>query len=193
MRVIIVFCLLLLLLSSCKDDLKKVGSPSIEQINDDIIESPLEKFSLLYKASVVSESNSLVYLKQVPFDTSYVVHIIDEGSRVRGVCYLVLPADHRDLEDFSDEKSQLLFFSGLSFKLDTLQWKKIKGKTELLVSSLSDSAGSSPCFDCPSYSVVFGKSNRSSANSEQRIKFNEYDNFVRDSVLQPLYMKKKEK
>jgi hypothetical protein len=193
MRKIIVFYLLIFLFSSCKDDFKKVESPSIEQTNNNVIEFPLERFNLLYKSLVASKSNNLVYLKQVPFDTSYLIHIIDEGFRVLGVCYLVLPDDHRDFEDFSDEKTQLLFFSGLSFKLDIQQWETIKKKTRFLISSFSDTTNNSPCFDCPSYSVFFGSEKRNSRNNEQRAIFEKYDSFVRDSLLQPLYIKRKRK
>lgn len=182
-----------LLLSSCdsKHREKQAEKLQVDTSLMEVFEFPIKKFSLPYDGSLNNDSNSLIYVKQVPFDTSYLLHIVAKDLQIRGIGYLVLPKFHRDLEDFYDEKHQLLFFDGLSFKLDTMQWKMIKQKTNHLISTLPDTISSSPCFDCPSYSVIFNNKKRNTGNSNQRNSFKEYDAFIRDSLLNYFYTKKK--
>lgn len=198
MEAIRFFCIVILtasLLSSCdsKHKEKQAEKPKADSSHMEVFEFPIKKFSLPYETPISSDSNSLVYLKQVPFDTSYLLHIVDQGLQIRGICYIVLPAFHRDLEDFYDVESQLLFFDGLSFKLNAMQWEMIKQKTNHLISSLPDTISSSPCFDCPSYSVMFDNKKRNTGNRDQRNSFKEYDTFIRDSLLLYFYAKKKPK
>jgi|CXWL01.1.fsa_nt_gi hypothetical protein len=184
-----------LLFSSCNNKHKKkeAEKPQADNSQREVVEFPIKKFSLPYDVSFCSDSNSLIYLKQVPFDTSYLLHLVKHGLQIRGICYVVLPMFHRDLEDFFDETHQLLFFDGLSFKLDSMQWKMIKQKTNDLISSLPDTVSSSPCFDCPSYSVMFDNKKRNTGNNDKRNSFKEYDIFIRDSLLLYFYTKKKSK
>lgn len=190
------FCIVIItapLLSSCdsKNKEKQAEKSKANSSRMEVFEFPIKKFSLPYDESFSSDSNSLIYLKQVPFDTSYLLHIVKQGSQIPGICYVVLPTFHRDLEDFYDEESQLLFFDGLSFKLDAMQWEMIKQKTNHLISNLPDTIkSSSPCFDCPTYSVIFNSKKRVTGNSNQRDNFKEYDTFIRDSVINHFLTKK---
>src|SRR5690606_21911539 len=116
------FFLIVVFVSSCNNDKpsrKQSEHPQISNSNVDIFEFPIKKFSLPYNIPLKCDSNSLIFLKQVPFDTSYLVQMVSQGKNVRGVCYMVLPSYHRDLEDFYDKEHQLLFFDGFSFLLDT--------------------------------------------------------------------------
>lgn len=185
--------ILTLSLISCSNKKNQTENAQSDNSYTEVFEFPIKKFSLPYDITYKSDSNSLIYLKQVPFDTSYLLHIVKQGLQIRGVCYIVLPTFHRDLDDSYGEKNQLIFFDGMSFVLDSTQWTQIKRRTDHLILELqgSNNGVSSPCFDCPSYSVIFGKGRENSTNSKQRDSFREYDLFVKESLLYCFYFLRK--
>lgn len=193
-RLVLTIFIVSWLLGSCdsKHDEKKSENLQSENSHMEIFDFPIKKFSLPYDISLKGDSNSLIYLKQVPFDTSYLLHIVKQDSQIRGICYVVLPTQHRDLEDFHDQEHQLLFFDGLSFRMNNKQWEAIKKQTSQLISSLPDTTkNSSPCFDCSTFSIMFNKNKRVASNSKQRLSFKEYDVFIRDSLLYYFFTKRK--
>jgi len=193
-RFVVTIFIMAWLLGSCdsKHNEKKSENLQSENFRMEIFDFPLKKFSLPYDISLKGDSNSLIYFKQVPFDTSYLLHIVKQDSQIRGICYIVLPTQHRDLEDFYDQEHQLLFFDGLSFRMSSKEWETIKKQTSQLVSNLPDTIKSnSPCFDCPTFYIMFNKHKKGASNSEQQLSFKEYDVFIRDSLLYRFFTKKK--
>lgn len=184
-----VFCLALLIgLFSCSHNDKPKADPENkgENLNSNkiIIEFPLKKFSLPYDNSFNCDSNSLIYLHQAPFDTSYLFHIVKQEQNIKGVCYFVPQQYHRGFEDFSDKEHELLFFMGFSFKLNKTQWQNLKKQTRELISKTQDSTkANSPCFDCDTYAVIFGNTKRITGDNRFGKLFNDYNTFVRDSIF----------
>jgi hypothetical protein len=156
-----------------------------------VFEFPIKKFSLPYNLPLRLDSNSIIYLMQVPFDTSYLLHITNQGSKQLGVCYFVLPSHHQDLEDFSDEDHELLFFDGFSFALDNKQWDMLKRKTNETILNMPDSSNSSSqCLHCPAYVLYYNNQERSTGNSKLQANFKAYDLYIRDSLIHPMLAKR---
>jgi hypothetical protein len=175
-----------LLLSACSSNHQNEQRPELQVSNPktEIFEFPIQRFSLPYDKYLNIDSNSFIYLKEAPLDTSYMVHIMVQDSKIKGVCYLVPPSYHRDLEDFSEQKHQLIFFDGFSFRLDSSQWITLKKKIIETVYQMSDSIGSkSSCFDCPSYSIIYDNKKRGTGNSKFQMEFKVFDRFIQDSIL----------
>lgn len=175
-------------LLACSDKKKQDDGFKKKLKNDNayvnVIEFPLKKFSLPYDSSFNCDSNSLIYLHQAPFDTSYIVHIRKLGQNIKGVCYIMPQSYHRSFEDFSDKEHELLFFTGLSFKLDSSQWQILKRETIEAISKMTDSIKTnSPCFDCHTYAVIFNNMRRVTGNGKLSEIFKEYDTFIRDNVI----------
>lgn len=155
---------------------------------------PIKKFSLPYSTPIELDTNSLIFMKEKSFDTSYLLHIHKHGSTVQGVCYIVLPSFHRDLEDYYDEKNKLLFFDGFSFNLNINQWERLREKTIDAIVHMSDSIRSiSTCLHCPSYSLYFNKQKRETGNSKLQENFRDYDTFILDTIIYPILAKRKMK
>ncbi|MBL0267865.1 MAG: hypothetical protein IPP99_04100 [Chitinophagaceae bacterium] len=182
------------LLSSCESKEVKDGAKKVQSGKNltEIFEFPITRFGLPYDMPLSCDSNSLIYLRQIPFDTSYLLHFVKRGEKIQGVCYIVPPSSHRDLGDFHDEEHQLLFFDGLSFTIGTKQWEEVKKYSNRLISSLPDSIkDSSPCFDCHSFTILFNSNKRTARNNDQQRIFREYDSFIRDNFLYPFFTKRK--
>lgn len=146
--------------------------------------SILNKFSLPHDKLVNCDSNSLIFFKLAPFDTSYLLQIDKQNYKIKGVCYIVLPSYHRDLEDFSDQNHQVLFFDGFSFALNVKEWEVLKKRTSSTILQMPDSLKSdSPCFDCVSYSLFHNRQKRSTGNRKLKEGFENYDSFIRDTII----------
>lgn len=182
-----IYYILFALFSSCsnyKQPEKTEDAQQAKNLNSEVFDIPIMKFSIPYDKSLNCDSNNLIFLKESNFDTSYLLHISRQGSKLRGVYYMVLPQYHRDLEDYYDKEQELLFFEGFSFKLNNMQWEIIKKKTEETISKMIDSSRSgSTCFDCPSYSIFYNKKRRVSGNSKLQDDFKSYDVFLRNNFI----------
>ncbi len=152
---------------------------------------PINKFSLPYDSHLNLDSNSVIFMKEVPFDTSYLIHVRKESSVIRGVCYMILPSFHRDLEDFKDEKQKLLFFDGFSFILDSLQWETLNKKTKETLINMTDSIPTnSSCIHCPSYTLFYNHQRRATGNSKLQGNFKSYETYLREEIVDPLLKKR---
>jgi hypothetical protein len=152
--------------------------------NIEVFEHPIQKFSLPYDTSFILDSNNLIFSKQVPFDTSYVIHLLSGKTGLLGVCYLILPSYHRDFEDYYDETSRLVFFDGFSFKLNEKDWNELKVQTREIMRTIPDTTDKpSPCFDCKSYSLFYDKRKINSMNGAMRKKFTSYDSFIYNKII----------
>src|SRR5436190_1736218 len=180
----IIFVAVLLSTSCSNNSIKKITEVNkIDSSNVEVFEFPIKKFSLPYDTSIRCDSNSLIYLNQTSFDTSYLLHVSKQGQNIKGVCYMVPPSYHRDLEDFYDKEHQLLFFDGISFKLDERQWQMLKKETTDVISKMLDSSRTnSLCFDCPTYAIIFDNKKRATGGKKLRESFEMYDNFIQDSL-----------
>jgi hypothetical protein len=124
---------------SCNEH-TKVDKPIIMKKADINI---LSRFSLNYKSNLICDSNSLIYYKSVPFDTSFIIHIVKEDTLFKGVCYFVPRINNQGL--FFDESSKNGFlFGGFNFILNMQEWQKIKTEYKNLQLLLEKKV----CFDC---------------------------------------------
>lgn len=189
----IIIFIVVVLFNSCdnKTPDESIGVNRIDSSDIEVFEFPIKKFSLPYGIPINCDSNSLIYLNQTPFDTSYFLHVSKRGQDIIGVCYMVPQSYHRDLEDFSDREHQLLFFDGMSFKLDSRQWQMLKRETIDVISKISDSSRTnSPCFDCPTYVIMFNNKKRATGSKSLPENFKIYDTFIRDSLINYFLVKK---
>ena len=178
---------LVVLLFSCVSCLQQKGREKFVKENtfDSIPEywiSQIEKFSIPFSREM-PDSNALFFCDLEVFDTSFLVHFRKENNTVNGVFYEVLPAYHLGVENFADEKDQLLFFEGYSFKIDTSRWANIVKQANVLLKLEKDTGQKyRGCFDCaPDFlmhdskmAVVFGK---------HRENFERFGQYLKDSLL----------
>ena len=142
---------------ACTYKKKDISAQSLvdNPIIDSSVRLTLEKFCLQYDASFVLDTNSLIFYRKSTFDTSFLIHLRKDASRIRGVYYEVLPSYHNDIDDYSISENELLFFEGYSFSIDSLQWEEIKTKAEKIVNNKQDK-NSEACRDCAEYGLYFG-------------------------------------
>jgi hypothetical protein len=156
---------------------------SIDRSLPPYLSSYIEKFELPYDQHTGADSNTLFFYYSGRFDTSFLVHLHKEDTTVTGVLYEILPAYHKDDDDYADRKSSLLFFEGYSFKIDASKWEYLisNARNKLLIEKNMPKRNEA-CADCPSYFFAHAY-NTISSNSNNRAVFEAYSKFLKDSLL----------
>jgi hypothetical protein len=145
------------------------------------IDPILFKFGLPYDENLLTDSSSLFFYYLKPFDTSFLVHLRRTDNKVLGTYYSVLPSYHRDVEDYYNEESKLLFFEGFSFKIDIIKWQQIKDRSFQLLKSNSTSSNGS-CFDC-AYYFLSHNGLKIQENQNNRKLFEDYLLFLKKELI----------
>jgi hypothetical protein len=193
MKYLQIFVLLLFFFSiGCKE--KKNTSTAELSINDRYRDSSInfirKKFGLPHSEDYKTDSNSFVFYGTRTFDTSFLIEVKQTAGEIKGIYYEVLPNYHSNVNDFSIEENQLLFFEGYSFTLDTTKWEKIKTlaqKTLLMDTGFEANNG---CRDCPEYILCFN-SKSGKSNVKSLAKFEALLDFLKDLFLENFIKRRK--
>ncbi len=149
-----------------------------------------KKFGLPYSEDYRLDSNSLVFYGTRTFDTSFLIELKQTASKVNGVYYEVLHTYHNNVNDFSIEENQLLFFEGYSFTLDTAKWEKIRALAQKMLTIDTSIYSNNGCRDCPEYVLCYnlkiGKSNK-----ENQTKYDTFYIFLKDLFLENFIQRRK--
>lgn len=174
--------IILFLIASCGKPDEKNSSTQIksDSLSPRIL-STLEKFSLPFSEQL-PDSNALFFYYSKRFDTSFLVHFERKHNETRGVLYEVLPSFHRDDKDFADVPSELLFFEGYSFKIDSIHWERIVKAAKNIFTKGREASKTEVCLDCPYYLLAFD-SKVTDSYEKDRLIFKAYAQFLKDSLL----------
>jgi len=154
------------------------------------LSSYIRKFSLPYDEHSGADSNTFFFYYSGHFDTSFLVHLHKEDTVVNGVLYEILSTYHRDDGDYADQQNKLLFFEGYSFKINSERWDDIinNARDKLLIER-GTPLRNEACADCAFYFFAYAFNTRSS-NSINRVSFEEYAKFLKDSLLHQFIIKR---
>lgn len=183
MMKIVSVVIVLLICISCKQQESKEKETELKSIDSlpPVLMSTIEKFAIPFNGSM-PDRNELFFCSSNTFDTSFLVHFKKLNDNIYGVLYEVLPAYHRDIEDFTDEKDQLLFFEGYSFRIDTIRWMNIIGKANELLKGKDRWKSNKSCFDCPLFFLAYDLKTTISYGQDQAL-FEEFAQYLKDSLL----------
>jgi len=188
------FLLLYIFYFSCQEKKNTPNTPNtLSSQNDRYRDSSFnfitKKFGLSYQNSRM-DKNSLIFYGARTFDTSFLIELKQTVNEISGVYYEVLPYYHNNVNDFSIEKNQLLFFEGYSFILDSIQWKTIKTMAEKMLASDTSFKNNDGCRDCPEYVLSYDlKSSKS--NIKSQIKYETFYKFLKDFFLENFIQRRK--
>ena len=157
---IIFSCLTLILTTSifflsCKNK-------NIVPVDKPVVNSLLERFYFEDSAAQASD-NSLVFVYDKRFDTSFVLHLIMNKSGIAGNYYQVLPQVHSGMEEVVADNNKFLFFEGVGFELNMNNSDSLK----TICSEIEQEYSIKPpfCFDCPSYTLLYAGKEYHAADS----------------------------
>lgn len=127
--------LIICMLFACQDDKKKIVSkPSmVDLINDSVTKTVIKKFGLPYSDNLNLDSNSLLFYCVRSYDTTSLIYLQKHNKEIQGIFYIILPNYHRFVTDYADQKSNLLFFEGYSFIIDSVAWTTLKSHADLVL------------------------------------------------------------
>jgi hypothetical protein len=150
----------------------------------------VKKFSLSYPKNLNVDSNTLIYCYSKPLDTSFLIHIVKKSDQINVVYYEILPDYHRSINDFADTKSELLFFEGYSFKIDSVIWDQIKIAAQKLTTIKPTASKAGGCADCGFCSIYYDY-NFKLSDRASRPQYDSFTKFLRDSLLYQVINKRK--
>lgn len=149
----------------------------------------VERFSLPFSKEI-PDSNGLFFYFSQRFDTSFFVHLERQSIGIRGVLYEITPSYHRDDKDFADSASQLLFFDGYSFAIDSIRWDNMVKKASGIFVDGHEPSKTEVCLDCPYYFLAYNRKVTDSYEKGRPI-FEAFAQFLKDSLLNQ-YIRKRQ-
>lgn len=174
------------------DDKKGKLNDSVPFSNEKVIglDTNITKFTLGYPENLRLDSNSLIFYCIRSFGTSVLVHLQKNATGVRGVFYELLPTYHQSLNDFADDKNQLLFFQGYSFKIDSTIWRNIKRKANLLL-LMEDTVSQKLKYVDGSHYALYHNLKARFGDSNQENLYEDFYTFLREAFLEKMFQLRK--
>jgi hypothetical protein len=142
----------------------------------------LRKFSLPYASTLVEDSNGLLFYYLKGFDTSFIVKIKNKKEGIFGVYYYTTPPLHRNIFDVKTDTDELLFFRGISFKIDENKWNQIKKNASAIVDRNDTVFNKSSCSDCQFFYLSHG-GRASSTVIQKPVYFEPFMKLLKDSMI----------
>jgi len=127
------------------------------------------------------------------FDTSFLIHIVKGSSEIDGVYYELLPTYHRNINAFATTTgSELLFFEGYSFVLDSAKWEVIKNMIKKIQQGDTGSQKSKGEYtDGETYGLYYDSMKMIKRNGDNIIPYQSFYKFLKDSFLEDFIRKRK--
>jgi hypothetical protein len=124
---------IMFLLCACSERTTENKTFSNEKVWKDSIPPMLKNFSQLYPKDLLLDNNSLIFFRSQGYDTSYVVEFKRGQQEISAMFCVVLPEFQRFSNDYAEEKTNLLFFEGYSFIIDSIIWNTVKAHAEKIL------------------------------------------------------------
>ena len=144
---------------------------------------PIEqRFTLPFKENLQMDSNSLMFFRTYSFDTSLLIHFRKTGEVVKAVCYEMLPAYHKNINDYADADSHLIFFEGFSCTLDTIQWESVKSGARHMLADTNTMFKNEKCADC-GFGMIAHDHKVRRTTAKTLVLYDTYVRWLKDSIL----------
>lgn len=176
--------LICMLFFACQDDRKKiVNKPSmVDLINDSVTKAVIKKFGFPYSDNLNLDSNSLLFYCVRSYDTTSLIYLQKHNKDIQGVFYIILPNYHRFVTDYADQKSNLLFFEGYSFVIDSVAWTALKSHADLVLQYKGNPDIRKNYTDGSTYALYYNSQSRHGNSYDEAI----YEGF--DSSLKKMFL-----
>lgn len=176
---------LIALMVSCDSGSRKPDdTPNVEGAIDVAdVKSALSHY-LLPRLDSITDANTLVFYKEQRWDTSFVLTLRrDTTSKIVGIYHEVSPENME-----ADYLADVGFFEGFTFTIDLAMWDKVIHESKLLLDSINH-VPYIGCLDCGEYMLSYG--GKFSIPGRDRASFEEYAKFLRQTVVYPVYRKRR--
>lgn len=186
------FSAICLIIVSCHDGKKDVDAKTIfaNSINDSATKVVMKTFGLPYPEKFKFDSNALLFYCARSYDTSSLIYLQKDNENIRGVFYVILPTYHRFLADYADQKSNLLFFEGYSFIIDSKAWKLLRDRADSVLRYESNPNIKNNYVDGSTYGLYYNLQSRH-GNSHDEIIYEDFDKYLKDSLLEDFFQKRR--
>lgn len=171
-------------MASCYSKSRESEEQSSKEPGVDIadIKATLGQYLLPDQDSITDE-NTFVFYKEQRWDTSFVLTLRRDSSMIVGVYHEVSP-DNMEAGYLTDAG----FFEGFTFTVDSDTWGKIIGESRNLLDSINH-VPFTGCTDCGQY--ILSHDGKFTINGKNRASFKAYENFLRKTLIYPIYGKRK--
>ena len=152
---------------------------------------PIEqRFTLPYKENLQMDSNSLMFFRTYSFDTSLLIHFRKTDGVVKAICYEMLPAYHKNINDYADKDSHLVFFDGYSFTLDSIQWESVRSRAGQMLADTNTMFKNEKCADC-GFGMIAHDFKVRRTTAKTLVMYDTYARWLKDSILKKCIERKK--
>jgi len=148
---------------------------------DSLSKSVLQKFSISGD-EYVNDSNCLSFYCCRNYDTTTLIQIKKHEQTMFGVYYQILPTYHRFMNDYADRNTKLLFFEGLSFTIDSLEWQSIIYHAKLVLQEKIN-MNAPKVTDATTYGLLYNHQILQGRTGAGDVIFDNFDRFLKDSFL----------
>lgn len=181
MRVSFFYILILFALASCaeKDKLplsKKQPSTSIEY-------PFMSRFGLQDNDNLWSDSNTVLFFKTQPFDTTFLLKLQKKPNFVKVVYYRSTPMDWAMTRQYVDTSNELAHFDGFSFKASTNIWDTLMQELKSMHFDSTVKQNFPGCCDMPFYFVLFNGNKFTNSNSANERLLYQFTLFLKERLL----------
>lgn len=175
---------LIALMVSCDSGSRKPDDSPNEEGAIDVadVKSALSHY-LLPGLDSITDENTLVFYKEQRWDTSFVLTLRRDTSKIVGIYHEVSPENME-----ADYLADVGFFEGFTFTIDMATWEKVIHESKLLLDSINH-VPYTGCLDCGEYMLSYG--GKFSIPARDRSSFEAYDKFLRRTVVYPIYRKRR--
>jgi hypothetical protein len=181
-----------MLITTCSEQKRHSdGKPVIAtRARDFTLETIMKEFSLPYSGDSMVDENSLIFFCSRTFDTSSLIFLKKNHERINGVFYEVLPTYHKYINDFSDPKSNLLFFEGYSFIVDSLVWDLVREQAQLILKEKDSLNRGEKYVDGKSFALYYNFESCKDNSADETV-FERFDKFLKESFLEKIIQARK--
>jgi hypothetical protein len=184
--------LIILIFASCQQH-KENQAPS--KMNSEvsprmIMQAKLDKFSLPYDPAL-TDSNNLAFVYGARLDTAYFFHARKTLHNIRCTVSEIVPAFHRDMNDFADTERELPFFDGYSFKMEEREWNQLIDHTAGVLKEPEFCPTNGPGNDGPEFYFAYNNQVRMLAGFCEDSAYRNFAKYVKDSILRKFEQKRK--
>lgn len=136
-----------------------------------------------YNDSLWSDSNTLLFFKTQPFDTTFLLKLQKQPSFVNVIYYRSTPMDWALVRPYADAENELAHFDGFSFKTSLNIWDKLMQELKSKKFETTLMQNYPGCCDMPFYFVLFNGNKFTNSNSTNEKLLSQYTQFLKDRIL----------
>jgi hypothetical protein len=179
---------------SCHDNTISNGNKSIpvKPTDDSAAKIIMQTFGLPYPDNMKPDSNTLLFFCARSYDTSSLIYLQKNRNGIQGIFYMMLPAYHRFMVDYANEKSKLLFLEGYSFIIDSSIWKTITTQADTILAYKAKPGKHYKYVDGSEYGLFYNLQYSHGDSNNENV-YEGFDKFLKNTFLEKFMQAKKPK